>query len=211
MGRFTPARSPEEATRYACETLRVPVLDYRRKLVIANQVNAALHIAAGHGLAPPLQVAVDVDYFRRSSPTAWAVYVPSVAVHEGQYNQAIVLNPECDWENLAAATRIRYAEGVFSTDHPQHVIFHELGHLAYHRHAPAAFGQPGRPDRPNRDNDRLFAEQVASIRGKVSRRAERNYREFVAEVFCMKLAGKRVPRAVSALYNRLDGPRLKKR
>jgi len=56
----------------------------------------------------------------------------------------------------------------------------------------------------------LFAEQVALIQGGVSKRAEKDYREFVAEVFCMKMARKRIPRVVQALYNQLNGPPVKK-
>jgi hypothetical protein len=207
---FTPARSADEATRYAEATLKVRQVDYKGKLTIANAVNAALHAAAERGLSPPLQIAVDVEYFRQSNPNAWAVYVPSVAVREGQYNQAIVLNPERDWEDLAHATKLRYAEGIFSTDHPQHVVFHELGHLAYHRHAPEAFSELGKHHKPTREKLRLFAEQVALIQGRVSKRAEKDYREFVAEVFCMKMTRKRIPRLVQALYNQLDGPPVKK-
>jgi hypothetical protein len=145
---FEPAQNPTEAKAYAENVLQIEKVDYKGNLTIGNAVNAALTVCGRRGVRMPLEVAVDVAYFKASNPNAWAVYVPSIAVAAGKYNQAIACNGEKDWETLPDVTRDMSKLGYWSTGDPLHVIYYEAGHMAYHRHAPDAYSLPGKPGKP---------------------------------------------------------------
>jgi hypothetical protein len=111
----------------------------------------------------------------------------------------IVFNPEhAAWQDMVAFLRDR--QRFYSTQHPQHLVRHELGHAAHYR---AISASPG-------DRDRIWhAEglgiEQARIAQKVSGRAMWNPKEFVAEVYAGAWAKVHYDAQVVALFNEFRG------
>jgi hypothetical protein len=204
---FVPARTVDEAQEFA-RALGVKQVDYQHYLAVANHVNEGLYLLKKRGVLLPNQVVVDSRFFHAAGrPTAFAAYVPSVAFGTGQYSQAFVINPRYDWKNIGLAVAAMKERSVLSTDHPHHLIFHEAGHMAYHRAAPEKYG---RGPRLVSEQTERFKCEIESVRGLIGGRAFENYREYVGEVFAMKMTGVAIPSSVQKLYDKLGGPKVKR-
>jgi hypothetical protein len=92
-------------------------------------------------------------------------------------DDVIVFNPDhVAWNDMVSYLRERVE--FLSTQHPQHIIRHEIGHAMHHRWLSSS----------PQERDRVwYAESLAPeqerIAGKVSTRAMWNPKEFVAEVY----------------------------
>jgi hypothetical protein len=88
-----------------------------------------------------------------------------------------------------------YPDGFLSSDDPMHVVNHEMGHVFHSRTLPKLIG-------------RKFRAEDAKIAGRVSRYAQQQPAEFVAETFAGMAAGKTYDKDVMELYWKLRGPTL---
>jgi len=110
----------------------------------------------------------------------------------------IVFNPDhTSWVDMAQFLRER--PGLYGTDHPHHIVRHELGHAAHYR----LLDQGGR--RTIWDADLSTPERQMARR--VSIRATENVKEFVAEVYAGRWARIHYDEDVLLLYDRFRGPR----
>lgn len=105
------------------------------------------------------------------------------------------------WQNPRKFMK-RYGKGIlFATNHPDHVLYHELGHAAFH-HAVNDVAY-------NASNDRMWPLSDQQIAARVSRYARLSANEFIAEVYACQAVGEpRNDLDVVALYHRLGGPSL---
>jgi ADP-Ribosyltransferase in polyvalent proteins len=104
------------------------------------------------------------------------------------------------WNNLAERQQAHFDSGWFSSPHPNHVIWHELGHVKHHNNGNYSASESYLTN--TNGTDAVFA-RVAK---KVSRYAETNAKEFVAEVFAARRAGKIFDADVLRLYKHFGGP-----
>ena len=105
------------------------------------------------------------------------------------------LNPSSSyWSNKQAQAKHEYSTGYWATDHPDHPIWHELGHAMQHDNSPIAYQAQAK----------LTITELA-IAGKVSGYAQIDVREFVAETFAVLALGKPLPNDVLTLYQLYGG------
>jgi hypothetical protein len=113
-------------------------------------------------------------------------------------SDVIVFNPD----NLAWADMSKFLRkypGLYGSDHPHHIVRHELGHAAHYR----LLDQEGRGTIWDADLSTL-ERQIAR---RVSVRATWNAKEFVAEVYAGLWARIAYDEDILLLYDQLRGPR----
>jgi hypothetical protein len=120
-----------------------------------------------------------------------------VIVAYDNLDDVIVFNPDHEaWADMGSYLRER--PRFFSTQHPQHIVRHELGHVAHYRSlTPEERSLTWHAD--------LDPEQRELAR-KVSGRATWNAKEFVAEVYASLWANIEYGRDVMTLFERFRGP-----
>lgn len=106
------------------------------------------------------------------------------------------------WKDMAAYQKKAFESGWMSSPHPNHTIWHELGHAKFKRLATVD------QDSHLSNLHRLSNPHFHEVAGRVSRYAQRNGHEFVAEVFAGVKAGRQFDDGVMGLYKRLNGPSL---
>jgi hypothetical protein len=149
-----------EAERYA-DRLGVIAI-YRNHLLVANFVNETLAQLKERNLEMPLSVLVDARFFASLGPEATS----AVAMAE---SGILIVNPEADfWRDPLESSRLLYAIRAWSTPHPMHPIYHEIGHLR---------------QIPQQKRQRPLTPRELTMAMAISRRAKENTDEFVAEVF----------------------------
>lgn len=119
-----------------------------------------------------------------------------IAVYD-HLSDLIAFNPDhTAWADMGRF--LRENAGVFSTDNKLHIVRHELGHAAHYR-------QLDDEERRTLWDADLSSEEKAVAR-KVSYRAARNVKEFVAEVYAGLWAGIQYDEAIIRLHHQLRGP-----
>jgi hypothetical protein len=115
-----------------------------------------------------------------------------------QTNTTIFLNSGHPyWKNVVGYSQIRFDLGKWSTNHPHHVIFHEVGHAKHLLVSPQKFSQyrfsfpVGMPD------------ELKSISARAQSEGPLGW---VAEVYAMLSASIVVPDDILVWYNKLGGP-----
>jgi hypothetical protein len=122
-----------------------------------------------------------------------------VVVAYDHVDDVIVFNPDHDaWSDMVRFLRDR--RHYFSTQHPQHLVRHEIGHAMHYR---AISSSPA-------DRRRVwFMENLGTeqerIANKVSGRAMWNPKEFVAEVYAGLWAEVRYDDDVMSLFEHFKG------
>lgn len=199
---FVEATTLKEAVAFAKSLVvgEITVSD-RRGLEVLNLVNAQLAEAKRLGaLHLPTALEINRDAFPfslknvpagKESPAA---YVPST--------KTLFVNPKAMYWQAGGAFQeeiVAHERGktppFWSTAHRFYVIFHELGHVAHHATA------GGRYDLYHEKP--LELEMAEVVREQVSDYAHRNYKEFVAEVFAARLAGKVFSSQIIRWYNKV--------
>ena len=176
-----PQKTVAEAEAYAA-SLSVPA-QYGSYLEIANMVNEVLTQIKERNLPLFSAVFVHADYFRDYGEEANRIPART------EYN-SLFINPQAAaWSDPAGTAASLYKLKFWSTPHPLHVIYHEVGHLF--------LPQIGEPKK-------LLARQM-TVASAVSRRARENVEEFVSEVFAGLMSGVEYDRDILGLYKRIGG------
>lgn len=183
----------------AAMTLGIKSVDYAHRPDIAITVNAALDKLGGKQLAMPDHVVVNEAQFlkwQQQTGESMDLVVAAFTFNKVTAETYLFIKPsDTYWLDPAKVSEKRFASGFWSSNHPDHAIIHELGHLAHYKHSADLFR------RALRD---LTAEEQA-IASKVSGYAADDAREFVAETFVLLTLGKPVADDVLALYRQLGG------
>lgn len=106
------------------------------------------------------------------------------------------------WKDMPAYQQKAFDSGWMSSPHPNHTIWHELGHVLFKR--TASIDHQSNASNTNGSSNPFFK----TIAAQVSRYAGTNGQEFIAEVFAAHRAGRRFPKEVLDQYERLHGPKL---
>lgn len=101
------------------------------------------------------------------------------------------------WKNPAIEAAKRFDIGWWSTSNALHPIIHEIGHEAHYKSAPRIYF--------SRSLERWTSVEFSKISGKVSKYAETDPSEFVAEVFAGLVDGIEYDPQVMAVYRTLQG------
>ncbi len=197
MPAFIRSSTVQQAEREALR-LGVKSADYQQRLDIANIVNDALNVLVQRGLSPPDHLKIDDRIFVK-----WA-HVMGVSLDDlpaaFTFNRKtgktwIYLNPQAPyWMNPAAEAQQQHQIGQWSSDHPDHAIWHELGHLIFFRQSSTLhwLNPP-------------LAQSEIPIAAKIGRQAKESVREFMAETFAALLAGRSLPADILSLYQQYGG------
>ncbi|MDG4551152.1 MAG: hypothetical protein P9F19_17425 [Candidatus Contendobacter sp.] len=197
MPAFIWSNTVQQAEQEALK-LGVKSADYQQSLAIANAVNDALDVMVRRGIAAPDYLKVDAHKF----PT-WArhLQIPSdhlptaFAFSRRTGKSYLYLNPQATyWSDPAAEAKQQYQIKYWSSDHPHHAIWHELGHLMFFRKASTVYWK-----------NPLLTHPEAAIAAQVSLYAEQSVREFMAETFAALLAGRMLLADVLNLYQQYGG------
>jgi hypothetical protein len=157
---------------------------YGSYLAIANQMNEVLTQLAERNLRLPLSVIASPQFFRGSAQES----KNAVAKSE---NRVIFINPAATfWYDTLGATVALYELKFWSTPHPLHALYHEMGHLL----------QLQRVER-----QKPLTAREAGIADVVSDRAKQDADEFVAEVFAGLISGVKYDRFILRMYRRFGG------
>jgi hypothetical protein len=176
----------------------VKAVDYQQRLDIANIVNDALDVAVKRGISSPDHLKADVRYF-----TNWAQSLgvslqdlPAAFTFSRKTGKTLIyLNPQATyWSNPAAEVLQEYQAQRWSSDDPNHAIWHELGHLMFFRQASTVYWK-----------NPLLDPLEIPIAAQVSQYATQSLREFIAETFAALLAGRNMPANVLSLYQQHGG------
>lgn len=172
-----------DAEEYAA-TLGVQA-DYGTYLLLGNMVNQVLTELTLRRLPLFSHVFVRTEFFERYGRKRRLV----VARTE---DTVLFVNPESNvMTDPVGSTHSLYASGFWSTPHPLHSLYHEVGHL-FIRHE----GEP-----------KLLLPRQAAIASSVSIRAIENQEEFVSEVFAGLMSDVKYDKHILDLYRRLGGTR----
>jgi hypothetical protein len=122
----------------------------------------------------------------------------SFAAYHALTDEIYVNSNSPNWANIKDLLRAGRLANKASTDDPDHVIIHEIGHYA-HRNAVGL-------DRYLEIRKMRFSpEEVELVTKHVSSYAATQPVEMIAEVFAAKIAGRVMPKAVLDLYRRYGG------
>ena len=153
--------------------------------------------------APLKSLVAEVDaavaFVRAHAPK---VRIPKITFEGSKSTNVAMYSPSNDviWVNPRRGTTLKPSQarpGYFSTNHPFHVFFHELGHCAHHDRAGSMFDAYKNTD---------FYGDKDAIAQEVSRYAVFNGVEFAAEVFAGLLTGKHYSDVVMRRYKAVNGP-----
>jgi hypothetical protein len=190
-----------DAQNFARDQLGVGQVDYESNLVIANVANHALFAAHARGVPMPRSIRVRPFTEEGDNENEMAYYDAGLLDAPGE----IVLNANHRvWGNLTHIMRRARERNLLSTADPRHPIAHEMGEVAMHQSVGGdrfyPFGEEYLAE------ERAFRERVErgelrNVLAIVSRRAEMNHSEFVAEVFAALLLGREDLRANPAVMN----------
>ncbi|WP_051963068.1 minor capsid protein [Deinococcus misasensis] len=116
----------------------------------------------------------------------------------GYQDGTVLLNPASPfWMDPQAEMGQMSRVGWSSTDHPDHLIFHEIGHHLHRQNSPNRF--------KNSAKQKPGLKLQETIRREVSRYAAVNMQEFVAEVYVGLRTGKKYSREIMAAYRAFGG------
>lgn len=178
--------------------LGVKSVDYRQRLDIANLVNDALEAVVQRGISSPDHLKVDVQYFAKWAQSLGVSTndLPAAFTFSRKTGKTLIyLNPQATyWINPAAEVLQEYQANRWSSDHPDHVIWHELGHLMFFRQASTVYWL-----------NPLLTRLEIPVAAQVSQYATQSLREFIAETFAALLAGRSLPASVLSLYQKHGG------
>lgn len=197
MPAFIRSSTVQQAEQEALR-LGVKSVDYRQSLDIANDVNDILDELLQKGGILPHHVEVNAAVF-----IAWGQQyqfdpnrVPAAFWVDSQTGEAYFhLNPNSSyWSNKKVYAKQEYDAGKWSTKHPDHPIWHELGHAMHYDNSPTAY-----------QTFQQLAPAEKIIAGKVSQYAQEDVREFIAETFTALAFGQSLPNDVLTLYQLYGG------
>ena len=172
---------------------------------VHESLSRSLHsvVKAGFDL-PGFDIKPDIAIFKTRYGKNWTTHPAAVEYKDGQ--KTLLINyAYFRIHNKAEQVATGHQSGYTSTNHPDHVFLHELGHVLHDLdllHDPILHEQTSAA--------RDFATSATQDCAKqVSRRAMHSPAEFVAETFAGIVAGKIYPATVQDLYNQLGGPQPK--
>lgn len=195
---WMPADTVADAREFALR-LGVRQVDYADRLDIANRTNECLADMARRGYPMPDGVMVSetpADFgVPELKPGIPAAFKSSARKNVG----ALMLNPAADyWKDPAGEARRFFERGVTSSPDEHHPIRHEFGHYLHWLKDLEHYLALGR---------RAFTPTERAVARRVSFYAHSRPREFVAEVWAGRLAGRTYDADVAALYAELEGPK----
>lgn len=197
MPAFIRSSTVQQAEREALK-LGVKRVDYQHHLDIANDVNDAIAKLPQMGILPPDRIQVDATQFIQwaqqygfNPDDMQAAFLLNSLTGESR----LFINPSSPyWADKAAYAKHQHRTGYWATDHPDHAIWHELGHVMHYQNSPVAY-----------EASMVLSLSERGIAGKVSGYAEDGVREFVAETFAALALGRTLPSDVLNLYQILGG------
>ncbi len=168
----------------------------------AEMVTTGLERVAARGIAMPDEVVVDSAPFEKDYGSM-ASQVPARALN-GRDRSVLQFNPLAEGyrsEDVAQRkANEQREEGFWASDDLLHPIYHEAGHAAHYKAFPSLYQEYS--DTPQG----FVADRLKQVGASVSRYAQTNAREFVAEVFAGMVAGQEYGPDVMKTYNMLGGP-----
>lgn len=132
-----------------------------------------------------------------------ALYAPVLAM--GGTNGILVNTSKRSadiWGRMESYQKKAFEDGWASTASPNHVIWHELGHVKFKRTSSIDQDSNASNMMPNSDP------RFKAIAEKVSGQAAENGQEFIAEVFAAMKGGRELPGEVMYLYQQMGGPKV---
>ena len=197
MPAFIRSNTVQQAEQEACR-LGVKRVDYQSYLDIANDVNDAIAKLPRMGILPPDRIQVDAVQFIQwaqlygfDPDDMQAAFLLNSLTGESR----LFINPSSTyWADKAAYAKHQHQTGYWATDHPDHAIWHELGHVMHYQNSPVAY-----------QAHRVLSPSDRGIAGKVSGYAQDGVREFIAETFAALALGRTLPSDVLNLYQVLGG------
>ena len=172
-------------------------VNYKGETYIGNVTNEAMSEVAARGLPLPEIVRVETASFLRYPDAD-----KRVAEYRRQDAELVVNSGSVFWAEeerfpgMIAGEQFR--KGWWSSDSRIHPVRHELGHRVNHSASPKQWFQ-------YLTKANMPEEALRKIVGQVSRRAELDPSEFVAEVFSGVLAGKTYAATVMTWYRTFGG------
>lgn len=144
-------------------------------------------------LTPEGHASIVAQFGEHRAGGVHAVYDPAT--------RTIVLNQKSSVWTDPSQLIADYRSGFKSTDNPDRIVQHEIGHGLHH----AAIGDK----RFEAMRGLTFGPAQADIAGQVSKYARTSYAEFVAETYAGLLDGKIYSPEVMGLYAKFGGPEIK--
>lgn len=186
-------------TQYA-ERLHIRTSGFEHSDTLRTITVEALHELSAKKLVLPAQMVVDASRFVELYGADAYRYL---ALYDGS-NGLIRLNPKAPFWNVSLeaaenAIKDNFRDGIWSSGHRSHPIFHEYAHFEHDTQDPEAYRSSMRV--------RFTAVEAALIEQEVSEIAAQNAAEFVAEVRAGVLASKAFGERIMEWYNRYGGPK----
>lgn len=157
--------------------------------LLENLIKESLDKVCNKGYILPDEIIVDNQHFKNIFKDKDELYNLTAGHFEINNSQkeiktVIYLNDDYNWQKPNKKG---------STDSLCHPIIHEMGHCAHYNENPIRFL-------------RLSTDLPESVTDKVSPYAKVNNKEFIAEVFVMKVLDKKIDLRVENYFRSYDGP-----
>ena len=188
---FKPVATIKEAEQYAMSLgVKNPQYKNRDNIDMANYANKVLTQYKNAGHEMPKAVIAEKKLFEKLSDDI-------LDIPAAYRNGIIYLNEEVDFSRVYLDYLDAFKDGAWSSDHPAHIMRHEMGHFLHHK-------KIGTLQLVTLRNKKV-ADIHKPIMRKVSSYAVTTYLEFVAEVHAALMNGQKFDDAVMSLYNNLKG------
>lgn len=177
--------------------------DYGEHVEIARLANQMLRLAKERNIPLPDRIQISERPFRKYGSKERRRFAAQFGSERRK--TLIQVNPNAEyWQDRGALVEVNARAqrllGNWSTDNPLAPLLQELGHLAHFLNRPRDYIRLN-----DLGADGWEADDLASIRGLVSRYAETQPLEFVAEVFVGLVSGQVYDATVMELYRKLGG------
>lgn len=197
--KYVPAKTLQEAHAYAkslgIQTYGLSVSKREKQtLRAANKTNEGLAILHAQGFPMPDTVIVDGAQFRGRFRAAAGMYSGNT--------DTLYMNPRAKFFGADGEEYVKNAEkiGFWSSGNSNHVLFHEMGHMAHRKNDLSAYIST---------RTKMADADKIRFKGQVSDYGLTARTEFVAEVFAGHMAGKRYSKDVYDYYDAQRGWPLK--
>lgn len=116
-------------------------------------------------------------------------------------SSGIVINKGAkQWKDIAGYQKEAYAAGWVSTDDPNGVVLHELGHYKHRQEAGSMFEN-------YKNTNSSSSPRFKTLASRVSKYAATNGVEFVSEVYAGLKTGRTYDESVMGMYHEMRGPK----
>lgn len=193
-----------EAAEERLRSLGIPDVSVGSDAASATMVADGLERVADKGVAMPDELVVDSAPFDEEYGDQSHMVPARVLAGKGRV--VMQVNPRAEgWRSPEVASRIAAEQrdaGFWASDDPLHPIYHEAAHGAHFKALPSEYASY----EDELDPDDFIAQRLREVGAPVSRYAQRNVKEFVAEVFAGLMSGQEYPTDTMQIYENMGGP-----